>query len=390
MKLLLSLIKWLFGIVIGAPLLAYLLLILFNVNDEGKSDKVIEFEQFLSKRVVVDDKTNGFVYAAGLSASSGDDFYLAGLEKIKQANRITSSPSTLLVTSEQDHFNTSKETFNALVAGCGDPLKLDEACNTHLLNRTEEIDKFLTDSEELVQRYEIMTNQSHWYESIQANVHNSLSILPWSVGHKIFMLNVWREATKGNVNTVSQLLQQDSVFWRNAILSTHSLLNYTMTTILMEQNYRWGSFALKNFSANDIAQAMPSDWHRSLIEPPFTFENIVMGEWQFASYLFQEMYDSDEWGSVIFKPIFNLQSTLNLNAEVLIERSHSKQDNVESSIYMNNCQQELSLSMLAWYSYNPFGKMFVCAWTPNLKAYQNNIKKAEEVRLAVQAAQQVN
>lgn len=69
------------------------------------------------------------------------------------------------------------------------------------------------------------------------------------------MLNVWREATKGNVNTVTQLLQQDSVFWRNAMLSTHSMLNFVVTTSLIQQSYRWGCFSLKIFSANEIFQA---------------------------------------------------------------------------------------------------------------------------------------
>ena len=390
MKFFYSLIKWLIGIVLGLPLIVYLLLILLNISDDDKSDKVIEFEQFMLNRATVDDKGNGFVYAAGLSASSANDFYLAGVEKIKQANRITSLSATPLATSEQEHWNTSKETFHSLVAGCGDPIKFNEACNTYLLGKTEEIDKFLTDSKILIHRYEIMTSQRYWYESIQANVHNYLSVLPWFHGHKVFMLNVWREATKGNVDTVTLSLQQDSVFWRNTMISTHSLLHFSMTTILMQQNYLWGSFALKNFSVNEVPQTMPDDWHRSLIETPFSFDNIVIGEWQFANAIFQDSHDSDDWFSVFMKPLFNLQSTLNLYAEKLIESAQSKQNNLENSTVISNCQKTSSPSVLYWYSYNPIGKLFVCVGGPTLKAYENRILIAEEDRLAAIAFQQVN
>ena len=88
MKFAISLVKWLLVIFLGLPLLAYLLLILLNINDEAKSDTVVEFEQFFAERLTVDDKHNGFVYAAGLSASLDENFYSVGLDRIKQANSI--------------------------------------------------------------------------------------------------------------------------------------------------------------------------------------------------------------------------------------------------------------------------------------------------------------
>jgi hypothetical protein len=69
MKMLLSTFKWMLLLIIGLPLVIYIFLILLNINDEAKSTKVIEFEQLLSHKSTLNDKKNGFVYAAGLTSN---------------------------------------------------------------------------------------------------------------------------------------------------------------------------------------------------------------------------------------------------------------------------------------------------------------------------------
>lgn len=374
-------IKWLLAILLGLPLLVYFLLLLVNISDEEKSDTVVEFEQFLAKRSTIDDNNNGFVYAVGLFANTEDDFYLAGLESIKQTNRIKSL-SNPAPENNQLNISTINSSFSKLVAGCGSPIQLNAACNTHLLNNRQAIDNLLMAATVLIQRYEIMTSQSDWYESVQSNLYNIMPLAPWSMGHKLFMLHLWRQASKNKTNSVITLLQQDSVFWRNAILSTQSLLHFSLITSVIQENYQWGSFALKSFVTNETAQTSPRDWQKSLTKPTFSFNKIVIGEWQFASSVFQEVHDSDEWYAIFIQPLFNLQSTLNLYAEMLHSVSKQSHKGVKS-LLLEHCYQDLSLRMLSWYSYNPLGKLLVCAGKPSFSSFQNKINEAEQTRLAV-------
>ena len=228
------------------PILCYVFLIIVNFNDEAKSNKVIEFEKFLAQRAIIDDTNNGFVYAVGLSASPELDFYVAGVERIKHINRIDSLTTSI----SPDYLNNVavRKHYDLILMGCGSPLQLNAACHEYLLSKTQEIDQMLADSTVLLQRYQVMMKQKSWYESIQYNVYNNASVhAPWSFAHRVLMLQIWREAAKGNINTVTQGLQQDSTFLRNSLLSTHSLVNFSISAALLKQNYQWGRFALRNF-----------------------------------------------------------------------------------------------------------------------------------------------
>lgn len=381
MKFIFSLIKWLFVVLLGIPIVLYVILILFNLDDENKSKTVIEFENFLAQRATVDDKNNGFVYAAGISANPKKDFYLVGLARINQANTDSAISE---YSSEHDLLNIAnlEKHFESLLKRCGSPVQLDADCNAYLLEKIDEVDQLLIDSAVLIHRYQIMINQPQWYESIQTNIQNILSIKPWNVANKIFMLHVWREATKANVSTVTQLLEQDSVFWRNTMSSTQYLLHFMVITSVMKNHYQWGLFTLNNLSKKDSLQAVtPKDWHLSFLEPPFLFDKIAIGEWKFASSLFQEITESKDWFSAFLKPLFKMQSTLNLQAEILFENMRITESSEDKFSVSDNCQKELSLSLLYWWAYNPVGKVFTCIGSPSFQSYEYALIETEQARL---------
>lgn len=380
MKRLLSIVIKIFIAVVSLPLLLYIFLIIANFSDEVKSDKVIEFESFLAKRSVIDDKSNGFVYAVGLSAPPEKDFYLVGVERIKQANKM--APLSNAIINNQGYLNIAKikQQFEKIVVGCGKTIELNANCKTYLLEQIQTIDHLLAESELLIQRYKIMISRNGWYESVQGTPYNILNLSQWDTGHKIYMLHIWREAVKDNAKYVTQMLQQDSHFWRNTMLSTHSLLHFSTSVAMIEQNYRWGLFALNHLSNNDKFQTIPSDWHRSHMKPIFSFNKIVIGEWQFARFLFEEINDHDEWFAFLIKPIFNMQNTLNLHARMLQENSRLD-NNTENALITSQCHKGLIFSMLHWYSYNPIGKLLVCSASPSFNTYQKKIVELEKERL---------
>lgn len=381
MKLLFSLVKWFLVITLGLPLFIYFLLISLNFDDEDKSGKVIKFEQFLAKRSTPDDRHNGFVYAVGLSAKAEDDFYSVGLKRIITANNSALSSE---ISSPQDHLQISKthSEFKELIAGCGDLIQFNQTCSAVLLGKKQQIDDFLARHNTLLERYILMTSQTNWYESIQLNMHNSISISPWSVGQKVFMLNAWRQAAEGKMQIAIELLQQESSFWYKAMSSTHYLTHFMLSSGLIQQNYHWENFILNHFSMNDISHNVSSNSKQSLLITPFLFDNIVIGEWKFASSVFQEAFDHEEWYSLFIRPLFKMQSTLNLYAEVLVKSAQATKH--ENNTVIEMCHQALSLSMLRWYSYNPIGRVLVCAGVPNFSRYQAEIMKIEKLRLATQ------
>lgn len=394
--------KWLLIVIIGLPLLTYLLLILINISDEDKSNRVIEFETFLAKKVTVDDPDNGFVYAMGLSANGDDDFYSIGVKRIDQAN-ITKPVVNNISKQDEFDFLTIDETFKALTKGCGQLTQLTQlskACAENLQSKSQGVDNFLVSSTILLQRYQKMINQNVWYESIQENIYNIPPLSPWHISHKVFLLYVWQQASQGNIELATTLLQQDNIFLRRVMSSTHYLIHFAFTVELAQQHYAWGALALKsklverltydNLTTENNEKAIPSVWFYSYRETDFSFDKIIMGEWQFSRSTLQQMYSIDDWNLMFIRPVFNLQSTLNLNAKLLVESVKSKQNSEMIIPTTNECNQKFSFALFKWYSYNPVGKLLICTGPPNLNYYFDKINDLEKLRLATLRSLQAN
>jgi len=384
-----TIFKCLLVIVFGIPLLSYLLLVAINFNDEAKSETVIGFETFLSERMTIDDSDNGFVYAAGLSAPPEDDFYQTGINRILAANNNDYLKDSL---SKEIALDTAKanEDIYKLLSPCGMPERFSDACNDHLLANSEKIDAVLANHNVLLQRYKILISQTHWYESVRLNLYNSIPLAPWSTGHNLLMLEVWREASKGNKAASVALLQQDNAFWQNAMGSTQYLINLMFMSAMLKQNYQWGDLAFKNFNQTDIEQADIKVWLTGFNEFPFSFNKVIKGEWLVANSAFSEIYRQEEWWLIFVKPIFNEQNTSNLYAERLIGAAQIEQVSDASIALSAKCSQAWSFSLLTWYAYNPIGKLMVCSVGAdlNMNSYRIELAQVEELRLALQKSLQ--
>lgn len=395
MKTIFTWLKWLLIVIVGLPLSVYLLLILINVNDEEKSNTVIEFEKFLAQRTTVDDKKNGFVYAMGLTANIDDDFYLAGVEQIKRANMIK-SVEDYSPTQEDQYTSNIEKKYTELTKACGKPVNLTDTCAESLQENSQGIDGFLADNAVLLQRYQIMINQPAWYESLQANPYTLPSLSLWHISHKVFLLYVWQQASMGKFELAANLLQQDSVFWRKVLSSTHYLLHFVLVTEFIQQHYDWGVFSLNSsartndHTVENVMKNVPSDWSQSYSAPVFSFDKIAMGEWQFGRSILQQVYSDDDWSLLLIKPIFNLQSTLNFNADLLVNVVKSEQSNEQRVATIKECNQALSFSLLKWYSYNPVGKLMTCVGGPSFHYYYRKIIALEDTRLAALKKLQAN
>ncbi len=385
-----TIFKCLLVIVFGIPLLSYLLLVAINFNDEVKSETVIGFETFLSEKLTVEDSRNGFVYAAGLTASVEDDFYKTGINRILAVNNNDYSNDSLSKEIALDTAKASEDIYK-LVSPCGMPERFNDACNDHLLAKTEEIDAVLANNSVLLQRYKILISQTHWYESVRYDLYQSTLLGPWSTTQKLLMLEVWREASKGNKAASVALLQQDNAFWQNAMGSTHYLINLMVMSAMVKQNYQWGELAFKNLNQAEITQADLKVWLTGFNEFPFSFNKVIKGEWQVANSSFSEIYRQDEWWLIFVKPIFNSQSTNNLYAERLIDAAQIEQVSEASNDITAKCSQDWSFSLLTWYAYNPIGKLIVCSGNLDLMhSYGNELAQVEALRLALQKSLQAN
>lgn len=387
----LSTVKWLLFLILGLPLAIYLFLLLLNIVDDDKSNNVIEFEQFLSERATLRDKNNAFVYAAGLSAKAESDFYVSGVDRIAKANSLSFSfalTETNSVAIDSDDITTQiGKNLTALLSGCGEPIQLDEVCNQYLLAEIEQVDAFLSENNLLFQRYKILTSKPVWYESQKQAFNNQISMAPLSIGHKVVMLNAWREAARGGVTYATSILNQDSAFWRNAIVSTHSLINLMVMKSVVEENYHWGSFVLQTSLTNGVKDIIPTEWQTPIINDSFSLKNVVIGEWAFTKSIFNEINNSDDWYSFFIKPLFNIQNSLNLYAEISLETLELEPFD-DRSVLVRKCEQGLTFSQLGWYSYNPVGKILMCSATPSLKNYRNQLDDLEKTRQSVMASLQ--
>jgi hypothetical protein len=277
------------------------------------------------------------------------------------------------------NISTIDQNFKTLMSSCGFPIQFNDACNNYLSTEIQQVDDLLAESAILLKRYKVMIHQPNWYESLPHIAHNGIKFSTLTIGHKVLMLDAWRETEKGNINSANEMLNQDSVFWRNAMFSSHTLISLMIIKSIIEENYQWGGFMLYHFSTDNAEMVIPNEWQRPIVEDTFSFKNIVAGEWQVASNIFRDAANSDEWHNIFIRPLFKVQNTINLHAEILSEDSLLKHSD-KSTYTTKNCDQKLSFSKLRWYSYNPIGKILICIGKPSLKDYQNRIKEIEIIR----------
>ncbi len=389
-------VKYLLVFIIAAPIALYVVLLLLNLSDEDKSAQVLTFEDFISQKKQLTPQQNAYISLVGITAKPNEDIHVIGLERIEKLAdfKLTTKPLPF-----SDFFNVDdiNAQLNSILSSCQRGEQLDDNCQKSLLNQQEKIARLINENQLLIQRYRMITQLPHWYEILPASIvytdgmrHQFLLSL-----QKLNMLAIWQMAmnSDANVDELAKLLKQQGLFVRNTLASTHILLTKVISYSSVEQHFNWLGFILTNMLDSMSQQVLKKSVVNALSQPltpqELSLEPIIIGEWQFAQSFHQQMIDETEgdyaWLNFLLMPILKQQATLNLHAKVM-EQAITSQSEERGRVSGNQlCLSDKSWQTLSWFSYNPIGKLMICAPGLDFSSYTENLNAVESLRKNVLA-----
>lgn len=382
-------VKVLLFFFVTLPFTLYFFLLVVNSTDEEKSEQVLAFEHFLELRKQIDERENAYVSLVGITAKADEDIYLIGQNRIAllRNHAITNPELPFVDTFDVNDFRTQLEN---IFSACQTAFSLNEKCQQHLLRQQDKITTLLNKNQLLLQRYRRLTKLTKWHETISLNtVYQSTLLLSLQ---QLNMLSSWQRAMSDKPEGITLLVEQQGLFVTNFFSSTHLLSTKMIASLAVKRHYNWAFFILSNMTESPSKQALNS----SLVDAfsiPFSqqslsLKHVFIGEWQFSQRNFIEMWqdeNNNDWLNFFFQPLFQQQATANLSAKYFHEalKKPLKSDTEAS----NACPDLLegAWQTLAWYSYNPMGKLLVCSSVIDFSYYQEKLNGIEFLRKNVLA-----
>ncbi len=389
-------VKWLLLFVIIAPIALYALLLLINATDEDKSAQVLAFADFVEQRRQLTGKQNAYISLVGITANPEEDIHAIGLERMEKLVDFKLTTKALAFIDAYDVGDIIVQ-LRTILSLCESGQQLDESCQQSLLVQQEDIAKLINENQLLIERYRSITQLKHWYEILPASIVYSdgmryqflLSL------QKLNMLSIWKMAMgqQNNADEVARLLEQQGAFVRNILSSTHMLQTKMIAVSAVNSYFTWLDFLIPNTEQSSQQLVLQKSVVNALSQPltpeELSFEQVIIGEWQFAQSVHQQMIDETDgdyaWLNFFLMPILQQQATLNLHAAVMKEAVENLA--IETSEVKDNqlCLTEKSWQTLAWYSYNPVGKLLICAPGLDFASYKVKLDAVEIRRKSVLA-----
>lgn len=392
-------VKYLLAFVIAAPIALYVLLLLLNLSDEDKSAQVLAFEDFISEKQQFTTKQNAYISLVGITAAPDEDIHAMGLERMEKLVdfKVTTKPLPFTDFFDLDAINAQ---LYSIFSSCQRGDQLDENCQKSLLNQQEKITTLISENQLLIQRYRMITQLPYWYEILSARIGyaDGMRYQFFLSLQKLNMLSIWQMAMdqQNSPEEVARLLDQQGVFVRHVLSSTHMLLTKMIAVSAVRSHFNWLDFLISNTVSNTVSnteqsseqlivkQSVVNALSQPLTSAELSLDQIIIGEWLFVQSVHQQMIDETDgeyaWLNFFLMPILKQQATLNLHAAMMKEAVENL--TVETNRAKGNqlCLTDKSWQMLTWYSYNPIGKILVCASQQDFVSYQESLNSVEALR----------
>jgi len=393
-------VKYLLAFVIFAPIALYVVLLLLNLSDEDKSAQVLAFEDFIAEKQQLTTKQNAYISLVGITAKPDENIHVIGLERMETLadSKLTTKPLPF-----NDFFDVDaiSAQLNSIFSSCQRGEQLDENCQKSLLNQQEQIATLISENQLLIQRYRMITQLPHWHEILPASIvytdgmrYQFLLSL-----QKLNMLAIWQMTIEREYNPdeVARLLDQQGIFVRNILSSTHMLLTKMIAVSAVRSHFNWLGFIISNNVSNSeqsseqliVKQSVVNALSQPLTSAELSLDQIIIGEWLFTQSVYQQAVDETDgeyaWTNFFLLPLFSQQATSNLHAAVMKEAVENL--TVETNRAKENqlCLTDKSWQMLTWYSYNPIGKLIICAPGLDFSSYKESLNSVETLRKSVLA-----
>ncbi|MFV7782939.1 hypothetical protein ACNPKB_00125 [Shewanella marisflavi] len=363
-------LKWILFTLLFILVGGYLILLLINLQDRAPSEQASAFlEQVNAEETALSQhlEQNPYLYAFGFDAPKDDDPMALGLKRYQALKQLGVLERPTQPVDEKFEFP------EWAISNCLKQKGYFAEC-TALLAEPETLKATLDDYAWLIERYHTLLSLGHWQDDTHFN--SSRSMIPFkhlTAAQQLYLVDAYINGTDSAALIAA--IDEDMLFWLQVAKRVNMLPNKIVAISALKQNMKLGEVLVSQKRTEDEDTQIPSLWLQTTSEEVLSLKRVKRGEWHFLIKITQS-FETGEGGritdkitEVILLPLFQQQDTANLYAEILTGKERSKQ-----------CPDNLSLSALITYAYNPIGKIILCSSPRSFEGYQAAANQVESLR----------
>lgn len=261
--------------------IAYGVLIAFNLRDQPPSEATLAIKQVLRSEPVP-DSDNSYLLMLGFGAPPDSDPYELG---IKRRDWMTQAgpefdPAGDPARKDYDFRGRRSDAVAELAAACSAPETTN--CPTLLENQSEVIDEWLRREDWLLQRYASLIKMSGFQEAVPFELLAPLPSYDLVLqGQQLLITDAWVRAGKLDVEGLRGRLETDLRYWRMVLRNSDVLITKMMSTAAIIRHFKLGNLAIRRLPENLVATGIPESWRVPVTRDELSMRRTLAGEWRF-------------------------------------------------------------------------------------------------------------
>jgi len=285
------------GLIVVALLVSGLLFAVFT-NKAGSAkeeplDALSEVSQTLSDQVEVVPEKNALVFILGFWSEVGADPIEKGLERLQ--SETTEFGESDSVNQKPEVSNLVPSSYSEYRKSCG--TKVPD-CWEALLNVEKSADGILSDSTNLIDRYQRMLALTQYQTQNDERVGGLFGFV---AAQEIYFLEIYKEGIKSGRPVAAGLISEDLQFWRMVMANEHAFIMKMVAKALVDANFRMGNSVLSKLPGELSTQNIPSNWEVSFSSEEVSVKRMLYADWEYqfsksliAKKLVEDGYDDEE------------------------------------------------------------------------------------------------
>ncbi|WP_281214202.1 hypothetical protein [Shewanella insulae] len=365
-------LKWILFTLLLIPIGGYLILLLINLQDSAPSAQASAYlEQVNAEEVALSQhlENNPYLYAFGFDAPSTDDPMALGLERYQTLRQLD------VMQQPEKAFPRPFELPKSTLPTCRSQEGYLSKC-INLLTESNELQLTIKDYAWLIERYRTLISLRHWQDDTHFNMFiNPIPGARLIAAQHLYILNSFLK----NRHEPSMFLadiDQDMQFWLQASTQINLLHNRLMAISILQQNMKLGEALIEQMNKESEDYLLPSLWQRPIPKGVLSLKRVKRGEWHYFTKISKAVSGVDDKAGIttqiveaLLMPLMQPQDTANRYADIVTGKASIKQ-----------CPNDLSLSTIIEYAYNPMGKFILCSGISSFEGYQARINDLESQR----------
>jgi hypothetical protein len=321
--------------VIAVAVLLYLIALAVNWKDRPPSAAAMRLEKLIAERPQVPASDNVVVYMLGFTAPAEADPNEVGARRLawtETYNRET-KPDSDPLPQPISFVSMGSRSVAQLRDVCSEDDR--KPCADAFADRANDWQPTEIDALAL-RRYETLLARRGWRDVVPFDI--SAPIPPYADvlhGQRLHLLRLMQLAEQGRVEEVRAGLSADFDFWRAAQPRTEILIGKMIAVAALRNHFFFTNLIVRRLPAGQVMNAIPADWERGFTDDERSMLLVMAGEIAWARGTFTQLKDgtmplddpenlfeprfSGRWFSALARPLFQVQDSVNLNADRYVE-----------------------------------------------------------------------